>query len=230
MGHFVIHLEQIEDEPQEFRFGFPRAWAEVGVDADDSQAHAGASIALRVAADDGEVSVRAQRTGRDILVRTSIRGRAITECARCLEDADVPVDIVVDTLLSPLPVAPTGRSTGARAGASSLEEVDLDPDALDRDFYSGDDIVLDPIVREHILLELPMQPLCRPDCEGIAIPDHIKGPSFEALRQGGVEGEGQLESRDGVAVDPRFAPLLKLQGKLAKCGDIAPGEHAESEE
>ena len=55
---------------------------------------------------------------------------------------------------------------------------------------------MDNIVREFLILEVPMQPLCSEDCAGIDIPAHVKAPE------------------DFGAVDPRLAPLMKLKGAL----------------
>ena len=60
------------------------------------------------------------------------------------------------------------------------------------------------VVRELILLEDPMQPLCAANCQGIEVPTEVKSSdSFDA------------KSGDGESIDRRFAPLLKLKEKLA---------------
>ena len=44
------------------------------------------------------------------------------------------------------------------------QQVVTDPDAFE---IVGDQIDLEPMVREHILLDAPIAPLCRPDCAGL---------------------------------------------------------------
>jgi len=60
---------------------------------------------------------------------------------------------------------------------------------------------LDPMVREYLLLEAPMKPLCSDACEGIVIPDRLRPPA---------------EVFGDAAPDSRFAPLLKLKEALTK--------------
>jgi hypothetical protein len=60
--------------------------------------------------------------------------------------------------------------------------------------------VLDDLVREHMVLEVPMQPLCSEQCEGIAVPEHLRPPP-DVFREPG-------------AVDPRLAPLQRLRDNV----------------
>jgi uncharacterized protein len=76
-------------------------------------------------------------------------------------------------------------------------EYEFTSEEADLDTYDGDTVVLDPFVREAILLELPNFPLCSEACAGIA-------PGREAP----VEF-----SRPSV--DPRLAPLGALRGRLS---------------
>ena len=100
--------------------------------------------------------------------------------------------IAVDTDLSGL---------FSKRSAATVEELELTPEDLNRVVYVGDSIILDDFVRDQVLLEVPMQSLCREDCPGIPVPDHIRGP--EVLEEGPV--------LDGKRIDPRFAPLLALK-------------------
>jgi uncharacterized protein len=136
----------------------------------------------------------AQRSGDDILVTGHIKGRIVAECIRCLEDAVIDVDTQLASLF-------TARGEGHRP---KPEEEDLSPEELAREFYSGEDIVLDEVVRDAIILEVPMQPLCREDCPGIAVPDHVRPPA----------DFGERKSADGV--DPRLSGLKALADQLKK--------------
>ena len=57
--------------------------------------------------------------------------------------------------------------------------------------YDGETVVLDDLVRDELLLGIPMIPLCSESCPGIS-------PR--------VEGES-----NGVGLDPRLRPLLELK-------------------
>ena len=65
----------------------------------------------------------------------------------------------------------------------------------------GDEVDLEPVVRDAALLHLPLAPLCRPDCAGPA-PEEF--PTT-------VEGEGADDEGGEPARDPRWAALDALR-------------------
>ena len=77
-----------------------------------------------------------------------------SDCDRCLESARLPVDS--DFELYYRPVAEGHR-----------EEVAIDQSELEMGFYQGDGIELKDVLREHVLLALPMQRVCSELCKGI---------------------------------------------------------------
>jgi uncharacterized protein len=183
MGQFVLHVPEIEAAGKQYRFAVPASWVASVLEGSDLRADLGA--------EDGSLDVRADRTGKDgIFVTGKLRSRVVAECVRCLEDAGVEVDADLAVLYS-----------FRAAGAPSVEEpVDVEPGEPDREHYAGEKIELDPIVREHLILEVPMQPLCAADCSGIPIPDHVRPPA----------DFGKEES------DPRLEPLKQIAAKLKK--------------
>lgn len=148
----------------------------------------GTSVRHDSVSGDGSLSVRASRQGKDIVVHGRLAAGLIAECARCLADAPLAVDAAVGALL-------TARSADLRPEPDELE---LTPEDLEREFFSGDRIELDAMVREQLLLEVPIKPLCDEGCPGIEVPASVAGPA---------------NLSEGV-VDPRLAPLMKLAGKL----------------
>ena len=81
--------------------------------------------------------------------------RMASECDRCLEDATFPVEHDFDLLYRP------ALLEGERP------EEELDESAADLAFYEGGGLELKTALREQVLLALPMQRTCRPDCKGI---------------------------------------------------------------
>ncbi|HLK66277.1 MAG TPA: DUF177 domain-containing protein [Bryobacteraceae bacterium] len=88
-----------------------------------------------------------------------IQGRYTVEmsaqCDRCLVHAQFPLDARFDLFYKP-------TSAIARE-----EEVEIDEGEAEMGFYEGDGLVLEDILREQVLLALPMQRVCRDDCKGI---------------------------------------------------------------
>jgi uncharacterized protein len=93
---------------------------------------------------DGEVRVH----GR---VRTDLE----TECDRCLGRASVSIDAPFDLFYRPL------EST------AHMEEVAIDEGEAEMGFYELPGLQLEDIVREQVLLQLPMQRVCSDACKGI---------------------------------------------------------------
>jgi len=100
-------------------------------------------------------SVRLEKHGRDILVRGRVQGHLQLACSRCLEDFDAPVEGDFDLLLVPRP------------GQVSGEVEELSAADLDVDYYAREVLDLEAIIREQIILLVPLKPLCREDCQGI---------------------------------------------------------------
>jgi uncharacterized protein len=100
-------------------------------------------------------SVRLEKHGRDILVRGALKGRLQLACSRCLEEFSWPVDVDFDLLLVPSP------------GSMPGEDEELSTADLDVDYYSGETVDVEPIIREQIILTVPLKPLCAEDCKGI---------------------------------------------------------------
>lgn len=105
---------------------------------------------------DGSIAatVRLEKHGKDILVRGRIQGHLQLGCSRCLENFQEQVAGDFDLLLVPGP-GPAGR------------EEELSAPDLDLDYYAGDVLNLEAILREQIILLVPLKPLCTEDCKGI---------------------------------------------------------------
>jgi uncharacterized protein len=129
--------------------------------------------------------VHLSKHGHDILVRGNLSGRMELACSRCLEPFAAPVAIEFDLLLVPGPVS-----------ADAKEE--LSPEDLDLDFYTGETIDLESILREQIILMLPLKPLCDEGCKGLC--PHC-----------GANLKRETCTCPADAVDSPFARLAKLK-------------------
>jgi uncharacterized protein len=177
MAAFVLNVHDIGDSGKDYTFELSSAWAADAL-RDTGLAAAAASV--------GTLEVHASRSGTDILVQGSLRAQLTAECGRCLGPATVTVSTPIATLFSP-------RGEG-RPARQSEEDLDLTPDELARESFSGDKIVLDELVRDQLIVEVPMQPLCSDACTGIDVPPSVKAPDDF--------GRGE---------DPRLAPLKALR-------------------
>jgi uncharacterized protein len=99
----------------------------------------------------GEVAVSFSRTGSEVLARGEVRARFDVPCARCLEVATISVRAPFATTFVP-------------AGAGRAKAAGDDPDVAT---YDGDEIDLQDLVREQVVLGIPISALCRDDCKGL---------------------------------------------------------------
>jgi uncharacterized protein len=99
-------------------------------------------------------ALRLEKHNRDVLVRGHLQGSLQMACSRCLEPFGGPVDVDFDLLMAPGP--------GPGGGDEELSAQDLD-----LDYYTGETLDLEPLIREQIILMVPLKPLCREDCKGI---------------------------------------------------------------
>ncbi len=89
-----------------------------------------------------------------ILVRGSLQAHFEVGCARCLGPA--PIDAgEPDLRLTFLPEGPR------------VAEQELSADDLDTYSYDGEEIDLEPVLRELLILAIPMAPVCSEACRGI---------------------------------------------------------------
>lgn len=134
---------------------------------------------------DGKLDVRASKSGHDVVVHGTLDAELEIPCARCLELTKLPIHADLSVLYVPASDLKSKDEKGE----------DLDDAEADTLPFVGETVVLDDLVRDELVLGVPMIPLCREDCEGMA-------PA--------PQGE---ESSGEKPIDPRLAPLLAFRKK-----------------
>jgi uncharacterized protein len=89
------------------------------------------------------MDVRLESLHDGILVSADVEAEAIGECVRCLDDVVLPIEVEIQELF-----------------AYSEDEA-FDYTVID------EHVDLEPLVRDAVVLALPFQPVCRPDCPGL---------------------------------------------------------------
>ena len=115
-----------------------------------------------------------------VLVTGSLSGDVTCRCARCLSEFGTALRVDVCELF---------------AAPGHLED--------EEDVYrvAGEEIDLEPMVRDEITLGLPLNPLCRNDCKGMC------------ARCGRDLNEGACDCAEDTT-DPRWAELDELRSRL----------------
>ena len=131
----------------------------------------------------------ASKEGETVFVRGGLKGAAQVPCARCLAEVRLPLETPLRMVFTPAEDEPA-------------EADEDDPLAdVEQATYTGGEIDLEPVVREALLLAVPMAPLCTPSCKGLC-------PTCGVNRNQTTCG-CTVEPAD--AIDPRLAPLKGLK-------------------
>jgi uncharacterized protein len=175
---------------------------------------------------DGLLDVRASRSGSDVVVHGTLTAQLEVPCARCLTPVVLDIRQVLSLLFVPGKVAPPAGAAPSPAAAAKQaprdrskkakkhepDEYEMAPADADTFPYDGEVVVLDDVVRDELILEKPIFPLCSEDCPGMSAPP---GQSHEA---GTLASKVPSESANGSEstastkdVDPRLLPLLRLR-------------------
>jgi len=134
---------------------------------------------ISVAAGDPlRLDVRLEGLHDGILVSTHVSGTATGECSRCLKPLSEPVEVDFAELF-----------------AYAVDE------AFDYQVHD-DHVDLEPVVRDAVVLSLPFQPVCRPDCPGL---DPATGERIEDIHDYQPEED----------IDPRWSALTGFQAESA---------------
>ena len=131
-------------------------------------------------------TVRLLRTQRSIFVRGRLTTRVQVECSRCLTETEVPLAFDVEDEFFPEIDVTTGHALPKP-----------DDNGLGFMIDANHELDLSESVRQHLLLELPMQAICRETCAGLC------------PRCGANLNEGPCGCADDE-IDERLAPLRAL--------------------
>jgi uncharacterized protein len=173
---FPISVSDLDAGGREYRFVVRSGWIRGAMEGHE------ASASER----DGSLEVRASKSGSDVVVHGTLDCELRVPCARCLEPFPLPLHAELSVLYVPKSkLVSEARDAGERDLAAVSEEADTLP-------FDGETVALDDLVRDELVLEVPMIPLCSEGCPGIS-----PRPSENAT--------------EGSTIDPRLAPLLELK-------------------
>ncbi|RJQ21499.1 MAG: DUF177 domain-containing protein [Nitrospiraceae bacterium] len=139
--------------------------------------------------DIADVSARIFRFGKRVLIEGTIGIGATLQCSRCLKE--FALQLKFDFREEYLPAEDSGRE----------DERELAAEDLDLGYFSDDELNIDEIVREQILLAVPIKPLCAETCKGLC------RTCGKDLNEGGCECKHE-------ETDPRLAPLRKIRESI----------------
>jgi uncharacterized protein len=116
--------------------------------------HMGVELARVPAGADLELDVQLEGVAEGVLVTATVSGPLVGECARCLEPFTSAVKVRFQELF-----ALAGDADPAD-GSDDADSYRLDASGL---------LDLEPALRDAIVLELPLSPLCEDGCQGLCV-------------------------------------------------------------
>jgi uncharacterized protein len=129
---------------------------------------------------DLELDLSLTSVSEGVYVSGNVRGSLSGECGRCLNEIADSFDVAIAELY---------------AYADSTTEETTDEDEVGR--MQGELLDLEPAVRDAVVLTLPPNPVCRPDCPGLC-------------PECGVHFDDLPADHSHQDVDPRWAALRNL--------------------
>ncbi|WP_053383823.1 YceD family protein [Leucobacter celer] len=126
-----------------------------------------------------DLDVRLESVHEGVLVTAEVRTTVHAECGRCLKVFTTPFQVEFQELFA------------------------YTPTEADEYGVHGDHVDLEPPLRDAVVLALPFQPVCRPDCPGL-------DPESGELR------EAEAAVVPGAEIDPRWAALAGFEASSAE--------------
>jgi len=102
-----------------------------------------------------EIECQFYQVNDEIVVQGSLRSALRLTCSRCAEEFEQPICVALDSVYLPM-----DEMTSARAQELEKGEVDVYP-------YVDQVIELAAMVRDKLLLSMPLQPHCMVGCKGL---------------------------------------------------------------
>ena len=125
----------------------------------------------------------------DIRLRGKFEGNFEVPCARCVEPVSIPLGADFDLIFRP-----AGADSEAPERSITAPETEIG-------YYQKDSLLLEDVLREQVLLSLPVRTLCKPDCKGLC-------------PRCGVNRNSHACSCEEGPSDPRWEALAGLRGRI----------------
>jgi len=132
----------------------------------------------------------------DIRLKGNFSGNFQVPCARCVEPVLIPLAAEFDLIFRPA------------AADSEATERSITAPETEIGYYQKDSLSLEDVLREQVLLSLPVRTLCKPDCKGLC------------PRCGENRNSRQCDCEVGPS-DPRWEALSGLRGQI-ESKEISP--------
>ena len=101
--------------------------------------------------------LKIEKTASEIVIHGNVMADIKLQCGRCMEDFSVNKNIPVEVVYHPIDEI------------RKEETHEIRNEELDTAFYEGEELDITELLKEQILLNIPMKPLCTDECLGMCI-------------------------------------------------------------
>jgi uncharacterized protein len=102
------------------------------------------------------LDARVRKVKEEITIEGRISATIEMICSRCLKPHNESIDDTFEVVYCP-----------QSENEKQMDEIELDETDLNVSYYEGDSISLSKLVRDQLLVLLPVKPLCKSDCAGL---------------------------------------------------------------
>ena len=99
--------------------------------------------------------LRIEKLGTEVMVKGDLLSELRLQCSRCLKDFNRALSLPVNVVYHPV------------EELKGEENYEIRHEELDMDFYSGEELDMSNLIKEQIMLNIPMKPLCDEMCKGM---------------------------------------------------------------
>jgi uncharacterized protein len=182
-------ISELEKEPIEFDLQFHPGVIDYGEEAEQTGLLATEGLAEVLHEHRGPKEIVA-----DIRLKGKWSGTFEVPCARCVEPVTLPLEADFDLLFRPV-----GADAGPQERSISAPDTEIG-------YYQKDSLLLEDVLREQVLLSLPVRTLCKEDCKGLC------------PRCGQNRNSQECNCEEGLN-DPRWDALANLRGRIKPSTD-----------
>ncbi|HSS98996.1 MAG TPA: DUF177 domain-containing protein [Terriglobales bacterium] len=180
----LFEIEELERHPIDFKEEFAPGLIDLGDEMRQTT----------VLKSDGRAQLVEEHHGKhqiiqDIRLKGSLSTRLEAACARCLEPVTLNIQRDFDLLYRP---------QGTDAGRAELSVTAAEAEVS---YYEGEGLLLEDVLREQVLLAVPLKAICKEDCKGLC------------AHCGKNLNDTQCSCEEPVE-DPRWNVLKEIRGKL----------------
>lgn len=136
----------------------------------------------------GRLKMRIEKIGSEVIIRGSVSAEIGLSCSRCLKDFREKVIAPFNVVYHPI------------GEFIKEDKTELSAQELEVGFYKGDELNIGELLKEQLLLSIPLKPLCNDSCKGIC-------------PRCGADLNTERCRCNIKSIDPRLEPLKEYFGK-----------------